>query len=196
MKIYFVKSIEPYVRNCPNITEVGAGMRYRLSDSRIAEQAFTTSANTCSGFVLNAGKKNLVGHIQPEGFNTRNFALAFEKLVNDFQAMYGKIRSAFVFGGRESSYVDPNCKVRSNEVSGTICNILSTKCGVTDENFVSIIGKRSQIKSFDDVAVIGDKIYFANREFENVGLDKAPSEEVEELAEKIYEDVFIPEKFL
>ena len=171
-------------------------MHYTVKDAKIAEQAFTTSANTCSGFVLNAGGKNLVGHIQPEGFNPLNFAEAFEKLVKDFQVTYGKIKSAFVFGGRESSFVDPNCKMPSNQVSAKICEVLSTKCGIADENFASIIGKRSGVQSYDDVAVIGDKVYLANREFEKVGLITAPASKKEELAERIYEDVFIPEKFL
>ena len=171
-------------------------MRYTVRDVKIAEQAFTTSANTCSGFVLNAGEKNLVGHIQPEGFNPLDFAAAFEKLVKDFQATYGKIKSAFVFGGRESSFVDPHCTTSSNLVYAKICELLSTKCGIADENFASIIGKRSGVKSYDDVAVIGDKVYLANKEFEKVGLDIAPSAQKEKLAEQIYEDVFIPEKFL
>lgn len=196
MKLFFVKSIDPIIRNYPKITEVGAGMRYKISDSKIAEQAFTTNANTCSGFVLNAGDKNLVGHIQPEGFNPQNFASTFEKLVKDFQTTFGKIKSAFVFGGRESSFVDSHCKTPSNQVYAKICEVLSTKCGVADENFASILGKRGGVKSYDDVAVIGDKVYLANKEFEKVGLITAPANKKEELAERIYEDVFIPEKFL
>lgn len=196
MRLSFVKSLEPIIRKSPNITEVGAGMRYTLADSKIGQNLFTTSANTCSGFVLNTGEKSLMGHIQPEGFNPRSFTQCFEKLVNDFQATYGKIKSAFVFGGRESSFIDPHCAVKSNEVSATMCNVLSTKCGIADENFASVIGKFKDIKSFDDVAVIGDKLYIANKEFEAAGLLNANAKNTETLAGKIYEDVFIPEKFL
>lgn len=183
MKLFFVKLIEPFISKLPASAEVGAGMRYTLRDSKAGENLFTTAANTCSGFVLHAGGQNLVGHIQPEGFNPRNFASAFEKLVKDFQSKFGEVK-AFVFGGRESSFADPNCKTRSTDVYATICEVLSTKCNIPDENFASVLGKFKHVKTNDDVAVIGDKIYMANKAFEKA---KPP---------EIYEDIIIPDSFL
>lgn len=183
MKVTFVKSIEPFIRNLPASCEVGAGMRYTLRDAKVGENLFTTSANTCSGFVLNAGGQNLVGHIQPEGFNPRNFAQTFENLVKDFQAKFGEVK-AFVFGGRESSFVDPNCRTTSNNVYATMCDVLSTKCKIPDENFASVLGKFKGIKTNDDVAVIGDKIYMANKALEK----SKPAD--------IYEEILIPDGFL
>lgn len=182
MKVIFVDSIIPYIKNTA-AKEVGAGMRYTLSDAKVGKNLFTTSANTCSGFVLNAGGKNLVGHIQPEGFNLRNFAQAFENLVKDFQAKFGEVK-AFVFGGRESSFVDPNCRTASNDVYATMCDVLSTKCKIPDENFASVLGKKAHIKTNDDVAVIGDNVYMANKSLAK----NKPGE--------IYEDIEIPDSFL
>ena len=48
----------------------------------------------------------------------------------------------------------------------------------------------------DNMAVIGDKVYLANKEFEKAGLLSAPKDKIESLAEDIYEDVFIPKSFL
>ena len=101
MKLFFVKSIEPFISKLPAAAEVGAGMRYTLRDAKIGNSLYTTGINTCSGFGLRAGEQNLLGHIKPEDFNPRNFAGAFERLVKDFQNKYGEVR-ALVFGGRES----------------------------------------------------------------------------------------------
>lgn len=97
--------------------------------------------------------KTLLGHIKPEDFNPRNFAGAFEKLVKDFQNKYGEVR-ALVFGGREISFIDPHCRTRSNEVSATMCDVLSTKCNIPDENFASIMGKFTNIKTNDNMALL------------------------------------------
>lgn len=183
MKISFVKSIEPYIKSMPASAEVGAGMRYTLNSAKIGKNLYTTSANTCSGFVLNAGRQNFVGHIQPEGFNPKNFAKAFEHLVKDFQDKYGEVK-AFVFGGRESSFLDPHCSTSSTDVYATICEVLSTKCNIPDKNFGSVLGKLKGVKTYDDVAVIGDRIYMANKAFE-----KAKPNEV-------YEEILIPDSFL
>lgn len=195
MKLFFVKSIEPFISKLPAAAEVGAGMRYTLRDAKIGNSLYTTGINTCSGFGLRAGEQNLLGHIKPEDFNPRNFAGAFERLVKDFQNKYGEVR-ALVFGGRESSFIDPNCRRASNEVSATMCDVLSTKCNIPDENFASIMGKFINIKTNDNMAVIGDKVYLANKEFEKAGLLSAPKYKIESLAEDIYEDVFIPKSFL
>lgn len=195
MKLFFVKSIEPFISKLPASTEVGAGMRYTIRDAKIGTELYTTSINTCSGFCIRAGEKNLLGHIQPEEFNPRNFSEAFERLVKDFQNKYGEVR-ALVLGGRESSFIDPHCRTASNEVSATMCDVLSTKCNIPDKNFASIMGKFSNVRTTDNMAIIGDKAYIANREFEKVGLLNAPKDKVEDLAGKVYEDVFIPKSFL
>lgn len=93
MKLFFVKSIEPFISKLPAAAEVGAGMRYTLRDAKIGNSLYTTGINTCSGFGLRAGEQNLLGHIKPEDFNPRNFAGAFEKLVKDFQNKYGEVRA-------------------------------------------------------------------------------------------------------
>ena len=195
MKLFFVKSIEPFISKLPAAAQVGAGMRYTLRDAKIGNSLYTTGINTCSGFGLRAGEQNLLGHIKPEDFNPRNFAGAFEKLVKDFQNKYGEVR-ALVFGGREISFIDPHCRTRSNEVSATMCDVLSTKCNIPDENFASIMGKFTNIKTNDNMAVIGDKVYLANKEFEKAGLLSAPKDKIETLAQDVYEDVFIPKSFL
>lgn len=196
MKLNFVQSIEPMLRQCqPKVIEVGENMRYTIKDAKIAENIFSTSFHTCSGFELNAGKRNLAGHIKPEGFNPRNFADAFECLVKDFQDKFGEVK-ALVLGGRESSFVDSYSSATSNEVYSTMCDVLSTKCNIPDEKFASILGKYREIKSNDDIAIIGDKVFIANKEFEKIGLLNAPKDEVETIANKVYEDVFIPSSFL
>ena len=195
MKLFFVKSIEHLISKLPQASEVGAGMRYTLCDAKVGKNLYTTGINTCSGFSLEAGNQNLLGHIMPEGFNPRNFAEAFEKLVKDFQNKYGEVR-ALIFGGRESSFIDPHCPTPSNEVSATMCNVLSTRCNIPDENFASIMGKFANVKTNDNMAVIGDKVYLANKEFEKSGLLNASDDKVEALAGKVYEDVFIPKNFL
>ena len=195
MKLFFVKSIESFINKLPAASEVGAGMRYTLRNAKTGSNLYTTGINTCSSFGLNAGEQNLLGHIKPEGFNPRDFAGAFEKLVKDFQNKYGEVR-ALVFGGRESSFTDPHCRTSSNEISATMCDILSTKCNITDENFASIMGKFANIKTNDNIAIIGNKVYLANKEFEKAGMLKAPKDKIETLAGGIYEDVFIPKSFL
>ena len=57
MKISFVKSIEPFLRQVKSpAVEVGANMRYTINDAKIAENIFSTGFHTCSGFDINAGK--------------------------------------------------------------------------------------------------------------------------------------------
>lgn len=182
MKVTFVDSIIPYIKNTA-AKEVGAGMRYTIHDVKTGESLFTTAVNTCSGFVLNSGHKNLMGHIQPEGFNTRNFASAFENIVNDFKSKYGEIK-AFIFGGRESSFVDPYCSTASNEVYATMYDVLSTKCKIPDKNIASVLGKFKHVKTNDDVAVIGDRVYIANKPL------------AKNMPDAIYEDIEIPDSFL
>ena len=103
---------------------------------------------------------------------------------------------ALVLGGRESSFVDSYSSATSNEVYSTMCDVLSTKCNIPDEKFASLLGKYREIKSNDDIAIIGDKVFIANKEFEKIGLLNAPKDEVETIANKVYEDVFIPSSFL
>lgn len=183
MKVTFVKSIEPFIRNLPASCEVGAGMNYTLNGIKTGENLFTTGLNTCSFFELNAGKINKSGHIMPERLNLRNFSDAFERIVKSFQDEYGKIK-ALVAGGREYSFVDPYCKTTSNELAATMCDVLSTRCKIPDEDFASILGKFKHIKTNDDIAIIGDRIYIANR-----ALEKSKPAEV-------YEDILIPDVFL
>ena len=80
MKLFFVKSIEPFISKLPAAAEVGAGMRYTLRDAKIGNSLYTTGINTCSGFGLRAGEQNLLGHIKPEDFNPRHFAGALKGL--------------------------------------------------------------------------------------------------------------------
>ncbi len=183
MKINFVESIEPYIKKLPASAEVGAGMRYTIKNTKIAESLCITSVNTCTGFLVIAGKKKLGGHIMPERLNIPDMLKELERIVNNFQARFGRAK-AFVFGGRESSFVDPNCPIPSCDVYGNICATFSTKCHIPDEDFASILGKRADIKTFDDVAVIGDEIYFANKTLKTKSL------------EEIYEDIEIPKSFL
>lgn len=195
MKLNFVQSTEPMLRQCqPKAIEVGENMRYTIKDAKIAENIFSTSFHTCSGFELNAGKMNLAGHIKPECFNPRNFADAFECLVKDFQDKFGEVK-ALVLGGRESSFVDPYSSVTSNEVYSTMCDVLSTKCNIPDEKFASILGKYRGIKTNDDIAIIGDKVFIANKEFEKLGISDASDKDIETIIGNVYEDVFIPSSF-
>ena len=60
MKLFFVKSIEPFISKLPAAAEVGAGMRYTLRDAKIGNSLYTTGINTCSGFGLRAGEQNLL----------------------------------------------------------------------------------------------------------------------------------------
>ena len=196
MKISFVKSIEPILRQVkPPAVEVGANMRYTINDAKIAENIFSTGFHTCSGFDINAGKMNLAGHIKPEGFNPRNFADSFERLVKGFQDKFGEVR-ALVLGGRETGFVDSYSSATSNVVYSTMCEVLSAKCNLPDEKFASILGKFKNVKTNDDIAIIGDRVFIANKEFEKAGLLNATKENVEEIAGKVYEDVFIPQSFL
>lgn len=195
MKLFFVKSIEPLISKLAAASEVGANLRYTIKDAKIANKLYTTGINTCSGFGLRAGEQNLLGHIKPEDFNPRSFSQAFERLVKDFQNKYGEVR-ALVFGGRESSFTDPHCRIPSNEVSATMCDVLSTKCNIADENFASIMGKYAKIKANDNMAIIGNNVYLANKEYEAAGLLSAAKDKIETLAGDIYEDVFIPKSFL
>lgn len=196
MKISFVKSIEPILRQCKtSAVEVGANMRYTINDAKVAESIFSTGFHTCSGFDINAGKMNLFGHIKPEGFNSRNFAEAFERLVKGFQDKYGEVK-ALVFGGREVAFCDPYSDVTSNEVYATMCNVLSTKCNISDEKFVSILGKFKDVKTNDDIAIIGDRVFVANKEFEKAGVLNSTKSNVEDNLTNVYEDVIIPSEFL
>ena len=196
MKISFVKSIEPILRQCKtSAVEVGANMRYTINDAKVAESIFSTGFHTCSGFDINAGKMNLFGHIKPEGFNSRNFAEAFERLVKCFQDKYGEVK-ALVLGGREVAFCDPYSDVTSNEVYATMCNVLSTKCNISDEKFVSILGKFKDVKTNDDIAIIGDRVFVANKEFEKAGVLNSTKSNIEDNLTNVYEDVIIPSEFL
>lgn len=210
MRINFVESIEPYLKSISKATEVGANMRYTIKDTKVGEALFipggevgrksstpylplfTTGVNTCGGFILNSGKINQMGHIKPEGLNLGNFMREFENLVKEFQNKFGEMK-VFVFGGRESSYIDPHSSIQSNNLLATMCNVISSKCKVQDESFASVFGKFNKIKTPDNVLVIGDEVYVANKEFgkaELKGLSK------DEMARKVYEEVEIPEIFV
>ncbi len=196
MKINFVNSIDPILRQCKTpAVEVGANMRYTIGDAKIAKNIFSTGFHTCSGFELNAGEMNLAGHIKPEGFNPRNFSEAFERIVKNFQDKYGEVK-ALVLGGRESAFRDPHSDTTSNEVYATMCEVLSTKCNIPDEKFASILGKFKDIKSNDDIAIIGDRVFIANKEFEKAGIPNSSKENIESTLGNIYEDVIIPREFL
>lgn len=193
MKINFVNSIEPYVGQISKCrhAEVGTKMKYTLDGVMEGGRLYTRGMNTCTSFNIHGKRRNLMGHISPEGFNTRTFAQSFERLIKDFMDKYGNVQ-ALVFGGRESSYVDPRCDVSSNEVFATICDVLSTKCDIPDKNFASILGKYSDVKSFDNMAVLGNTVYLANNEFAKLGLEKANKKEIPNLLGGVYEDVEVP----
>ena len=142
--------------------------------------------NTLGWYRYNPKKDSMKSYIQKT---------KLPKIFKDFQNKYGEVR-ALIFGGRESSFIDPHCPTQSNEVSATMCDVLSTRCNIPDENFASIMGKFAKVKTNDNMAVIGDKVYLANKEFEKSGLLNASDDKVEALAGKVYEDVFIPKNFL
>ena len=192
MKVNFVGTIAPIIDNTYRIREVN---KYSLDGIKTGKKLYTEGLNTCSAFNLNAGKMNLLGHIKPEGFNPRNFSEAFERIVKNFQDKYGEVK-ALVLGGRESAFRDPHSDTTSNEVYATMCEVLSTKCNIPDEKFASILGKFKDIKSNDDIAIIGDRVFIANKEFEKAGILNSSKENIENTLGNIYEDVIISREFL
>lgn len=192
MKVNFVSTIAPIIDNTYRIKEVN---KYSLDGIKTSKQLYTEGLNTCSAFNLNAGNMNLLGHIKPEGFNPRNFSEAFERIVKNFQDTYGEVK-ALVLGGRESAFRDPHSDTTSNEVYATMCEVLSTKCNIPDEQFASILGKFKDIKSNDDIAIIGDRVFIANKEFEKARILNSSKENIENTLGNIYEDVIIPREFL
>ena len=192
MKVNFVSTIAPIIDNTYRIKEVN---KYSLDGIKTGKKLYTEGLNTCSAFNLNAGNMNLLGHIKPEGFNPRNFSEAFERIVKNFQDTYGEVK-ALVLGGRESAFRDPHSDTTSNEVYATMCEVLSTKCNIPDEKFASILGKFKDIKSNDDIAIIGDRVFIANKEFEKAGILNSSKENIENTLGNIYEDVIIPREFL
>ena len=192
MKVNFVSTIAPIIDNTYRIKEVN---KYSLDGIKTGKKLYTEGLNTCSAFNLNAGNMNLLGHIKPEGFNPRNFSEAFERLVKNFQDNYGEVK-ALVLGGRESAFRDPHSDTTSNEVYATMCEVLSTKCNIPDEKFASILGKFKDIKSNDDIAIIGDRVFIANKEFEKAGILNSSKENLESALGNVYEDVIIPREFL
>ena len=192
MKVNFVSTIAPIIDNTYRIKEVN---KYSLYGIKTGKKLYTEGLNTCSAFNLNAGNMNLLGHIKPEGFNPRIFSEAFERIVKNFQDKYGEVK-ALVLGGRESAFRDPHSDTTSNEVYATMCEVLSTKCNIPDEKFASILGKFKDIKSNDDIAIIGDRVFIANKEFEKAGISDSSKENLESALDNIYEDVIIPREFL
>ena len=192
MKVNFVSTIAPIIDNTYRIKEVN---KYSLDGIKTGKKLYTEGLNTCSAFNLNAGNMNLLGHIKPEGFNPRNFSEAFERIVKNFQDKYGEVK-ALVLGGRESAFRDPHSDTTSNEVYATMCEVLSTKCNIPDEKFASILGKFKDIKSNDDIAIIGDRVFIANKEFEKARILNSSKENIENTLGNIYEDVIIPREFL
>ena len=192
MKVNFVSTIAPIIDNTYRIKEVN---KYSLDGIKTSKKLYTEGLNTCSAFNLNAGNMNLLGHIKPEGFNPRNFSEAFERIVKNFQDTYGEVK-ALVLGGRESALRDPHSDTTSNDVYATMCEVLSTKCNIPDEKFASILGKFKDIKSNDDIAIIGDRVFIANKEFEKAGILNSSKENIENTLGNIYEDVIIPREFL
>ena len=192
MKVNFVSTIAPIIDNTYRIKEVN---KYSLDGIKTGKKLYTEGLNTCSAFNLNAGNMNLLGHIKPEGFNPRNFSEAFERIVKNFQDKYGEVK-ALVLGERESAFRDPHSDTTSNEVYATMCEVLSTKCNIPDEKFASILGKFKDIKSNDDIAIIGDRVFIANKEFEKAGILNSSKENIENTLGNIYEDVIIPREFL
>lgn len=192
MKVNFVSTIAPIIDNTYRIKEVN---KYSLDGIKTGKKLYTEGLNTCSAFNLNADNMNLLGHIKPEGFNPRNFSEAFERIVKNFQDKYGEVK-ALVLGGRESAFRDPHSDTTSNEVYATMCEVLSTKCNIPDEKFASILGKFKDIKSNDDIAIIGDRVFIANKEFEKAGIPNSSKENLESALGNIYEDVIIPREFL
>ena len=192
MKVNFVSTIAPIIDNTYRIKEVN---KYSLDGIKTGKKLYTEGLNTCSAFNLNAGNMNLLGHIKPEGFNPRIFSEAFERIVKNFQDKYGEVK-ALVLGGRESAFRDPHSDTTSNEVYATMCEVLSTKCNIPDEKFASILGKFKDIKSNDDIAIIGDRVFIANKEFEKAGIPNSSKENLERALGNVYEDVIIPREFL
>ena len=192
MKVNFVSTIAPIIDNTYRIKEVN---KYSLDGIKTGKKLYTEGLNTCSAFNLNAGNMNLLGHIKPEGFNPRNFSEAFERIVKNFQDTYGEVK-ALVLGGRESAFRDPHSDTTSNEVYATMCEVLSTKCNIPDEKFASILGKFKDIKSNDDIAIIGDRVFIANKVFEKARILNSSKENIENTLGNIYEDVIIPREFL
>ena len=61
---------------------------------------------------------------------------------------------------------------------------------------MSIFGKFKNIKRNDDIAIIGDRVFIANKEFEKAGIPNSSKENLESALGNIYEDVIIPREFL
>ena len=63
MKLFFVKSIEPFISKLPAAAEVGAGMRYTLRDAKIlADYAARRAAQHGAGTFVGTALRLQKGH--------------------------------------------------------------------------------------------------------------------------------------
>lgn len=177
MIINFSKSIEPTVKKLgKSALEVGENMRYTLNDSRIGNNLYTRSANSCTAFVVNSGNNNLMGHIDPQFFNRRTFLDKFRPMLDKFLDKFGEAK-AIITGGWEVDRVDPMVRTSSCEVYGTVAEALD------DLPLSMICGKRKNVKTYDNLLASGDRITLSNEAFEKLGLspDKIKTMKPEEI---------------
>lgn len=195
MQIKFSQSIEPMVKKLGHSgTEVGKGMRYTLSDSKVGKDVYTRSANSCTAFVVNSGEHNLMGHIDPRLFNRRTFLDKFRPMLDSFLDKFGEAK-AVITGGWEVNRHDSQVRTSSCEVYSAVAEALD------ELPLTMICGKKNGVRTFDNLLASGDKITLSNEAFEKLGLspDKIKSmkpEEIESVLQKAYEWVEIDPSML
>ncbi|MCM1003198.1 MAG: hypothetical protein NC408_02525 [Candidatus Gastranaerophilales bacterium] len=191
MKLQFSNSIELLIKQFKkSAIEVGENMNYTVRDSRIGQDIFTRSANSCTITAVQAGDETLIGHFDPQYFNIHNFQEIFMSKVKALQDKFGEAQ-AIVTGGWENGRIDPLCKTPSGLVGSTVAGELD-KTGMP---LSFIFGKKEGVTTFDHLFATRGKITLSNELIEKELLN-LPEDKIQKLLEKIYEFVEIDSKML
>ena len=186
MKIRFTDTIEPILlKKSLRAKEAGKNFQYTLNSAVMGKDVFTRHCNSCTSVLLNSNNYNYLAHIDPQNFNVKNFAKAFEKIVDNFQYTYGDIK-AIILGGWEISRKDPFVKTPSSIVYSTIANILD------NVPLTMICGKKEGMTAFDNLFASKDTVTIANNNLSRLVPPKKQNvEELENQLGKNYEWVEI-----
>ena len=184
MKINFVRSIEPLVKNFTKSIEVGEGCRYALHNAKEGVDIFTRSANSCTAILLNADKKNWLAHIDPQNFRMRDFQEKFREIVENFRKRNGET-NAVVYGGWEMNRLDPYVKTPSFDVYNTAATVLDD----LSVPLVQINGKKIGVKPYDNIFAQGDNIFLGSENFVQIDPKNMSTEEIAKHLENLYEYV-------
>ncbi len=190
MKLIFSNSIEPLVKQFEkSAIEVGENMNYKIRDSRIAQDIFTRSANSCTIAAVQAGNRTLLGHFDPKYFDIEKFREIFMSQVKALQDQFGEAQ-AIVTGGWQNKRIDPYCKTPSGFVGSTVAGELD-KTGMP---LSFIFGKKEGVTTFDNVFATPGEITISNKITPNETL--TTEDKIQEILENIYEFVEIDSKML